>query len=153
YPARCADAALGLKGVLVVASRFEKQGRLGRRRENSELPRSGRYVVKVNVEEQAALLRLAAHQNVTVQRVLVESALRPDTSVSLANLQELSTTLIGLSQQISAVGVSLNQIAKVANASGEVPVDLGNVFKGLKQLYFKTEQAIDDVASVKGDYL
>ena len=136
-----------------MASRFEKQGRLGRRRENSELPRSGRYVVKVNVEEQAALLRLAAHQNVTVQRVLVESALRPDTSVSRADIQELITTLFGLSQQISAVGVNLNQIAKVANASGEVPDDLHNVFQGLKQLYFKTEQAIDEVASVKGEYL
>src|SRR5699024_5270796 len=119
----------------------------------SELPRSGRYVVKVNDEEQAALLRLAAHQNVTVQRVLVESALRTDTSVSRAVIQELITKLFVLSQQISAVGVNLNQIAKVANASGEVPDDLGNVFQGLKQLYFKTEQAIDDVASVKGDYL
>lgn len=136
-----------------MASRFEKQGRLGRRRENSDLPRSGRYVVKVNVEEQAALLRLAAHDNVSVQRVLVESALRPDTSVSRADVQELIATLFGLSQQISAVGVNLNQIAKVANASGEVPEDLDNVFQGLKQLYFKTEQAIDDVASVKGDYL
>ena len=79
--------------------------------------------------------------------------MRPDTSVSRADIQELITTLFGLSQQISAVGVNLNQIAKVANASGEVPDDLGNVFQGLKQLYFKTEQAIDDVASVKGDYL
>ena len=136
-----------------MASRFEKQGRVGRRRENSASPRTGTRLVRVNPEEDAALMRLAAHQNMSVPRLLVESALRPDTSVSRADIQELITTLFGLSQQISAVGVNLNQIAKVANASGEVPDDLGNVFQGLKQLYFKTEQAIDDVASVKGDYL
>ncbi|GAA4108525.1 plasmid mobilization relaxosome protein MobC [Enteractinococcus coprophilus] len=136
-----------------MASRFEHQGRLGRRRENSVLPRSGRYVVKVNAEEQAALLRLAAHQNVSVQRVLVESALRPDTSVSRADIQELITALFGLSRQISAVGVNLNQIAKVANATGEVPEDLMAALAGLRGLYFKTEHALDDVASVKGDFL
>src|SRR5699024_1675042 len=91
--------------------------------------------------------------NMSVPRLLVESALRPDTSVSRADIQELITTLFGLSQQISAVGLNLNQIAKVANASGEVPDDLHNVFQGLKQLYFKTEQAIDEVASVQGEYL
>jgi len=136
-----------------VASGFEQQGRVGRRRANSGSPRTGSRLVRVNAEEDAALMRLAAHQNMSVPRLLVESALRPDTSVSRADIQELITTLFGLSQQISAVGVNLNQIAKVANASGEVPDDLGNVFQGLKQLYFKTEQAIDEVASVKGEYL
>lgn len=136
-----------------MASRFEHQGRLGRRRENSESPRTGRYFVRVNADEQAALLRLAAHQNVSVQRVLVESALRPDTSVSRADIQELIATLFGLSRHISAVGVNLNQIAKVANATGEVPEDLSAALAGLKSLYFKTEDAIDDVASVKGDFL
>jgi len=136
-----------------LASRFEKHGRLGRRRQNSKLPRSSRYVVSVNSDEQAALLRLAAHQNISVQRVLVESALRPDTSVSRADIEELKSALFGLSRQISAVGVNLNQIAKVANASGEVPDDLPNVLDGFKQLYFKTEQAIDAVGTVQGEYL
>ena len=136
-----------------MASRFEKQGRLGRRRENSDVPRTGRYFVRVNADEQAALLRLAAHQNVSVQRVLVESALRPDTGVSRADIQELISTLFGLSRQISAVGSNLNQIAKVANTTGEVPEDITAALDGLRKLYFKTEYALDDVGSVKGDFL
>lgn len=136
-----------------MASRFEKQGRIGRRRQNSDAPRTGRYFVRVNADEQAALLRLAAHQNVSVQRVLVESALRPDTSVSRADIQELITTLFGLSAQISAVGVNLNQIAKVANTTGEVPEGLPPIFSDLRKLYFQTEDALRDVASVKGDFL
>ncbi len=107
----------------------------------------------MNADEQAALLRLAAHQNVSVARLLVESTLRPDVAVSRADIQEFITTLFGVSRQIAAVGSNLNQIAKVANATGEVPEDLSAALAGLKQLYFKSEHAIDDVASIKGDFL
>src|SRR5699024_8590927 len=100
-----------------------------------------------------ALLRLAAHQNVSVPRLLVESTLRPDTTVSRADLEELKTTLFGLSRQISAVGVNLNQIAKVANATGEVPDDLQAALGGLRKLYFRVEETLDGVAAVRGDFL
>jgi len=139
--------------VLVVASRFGDKRRIGRRREKTESPRTERHVVKVNIEEQAALLRLAAHQNVSVPRLLVESTLRPDTSVSRADLEELKAALFGLSRQISAVGVNLNQIAKVANATGEVPNDLQAALGGLRKLYFRVENALDEVASVRGDFI
>lgn len=84
------------------------------------------HQVKVTVDEEAALQVAAHHAGVSVPRLLVEAALAPDRGRTSAETDRLIGVLFGTSRQLAAVGRNLNQLARVANATGEVPADLSN---------------------------
>ena len=75
--------------------------------------------VKVTAEQEARLAELAAARGITVARLLVESALSGGAASAVeraAVVAELSV----LGSALGRVGVNVNQIARVTNATGEV---------------------------------
>ena len=75
--------------------------------------------VKVTAEQETRLAELAAARGITVARLLVESALSGGAQSAVeraAVVAELSV----LGSALGRVGVNVNQIARVTNATGEV---------------------------------
>lgn len=85
------------------------------------------YGVRVSEEERAALEERAAGRGVTVARLLVDAALErplPEPSSehpSFEQLRPFYAVLDGLQREIARVGNNVNQLARSANTSGELP--------------------------------
>ncbi|HEX3825681.1 MAG TPA: plasmid mobilization relaxosome protein MobC [Sporichthyaceae bacterium] len=94
-------------------------GRSGRRRANVAGGRDRRHYVKVSAGEEARLVELASARGITVARLLVESALAGGAE-SAGAAAAVAAELAVLSRAVGRVGVNVNQIARVTNATGEV---------------------------------
>jgi hypothetical protein len=98
-------------------------------RGTAEHPRRRRwqYGVRVSGEERAALEERAAVRGVTVARLLVDSALErplpaPDPKhPSFEQLLPYYAVLDGLQREIGRIGNNVNQLARMANTTGEIP--------------------------------
>lgn len=75
--------------------------------------------VKVTVEQETRLVELAGARGITVARLLVESALAGGAQ-SAAERAGTVAELTVLGNALGRVGVNVNQIARAANATGEV---------------------------------
>jgi hypothetical protein len=75
--------------------------------------------VKVTVEQEERLQVLAAARGITVARLLVESALAGGADSAGARAA-VAAELAVLSRGLGRVGVNVNQIARVTNATGEI---------------------------------
>jgi hypothetical protein len=116
-----------------------------RRRANVEGGRMHRHVVKVTPEEEARLLQIAERHRVTVVRLLVESALsegaetpseRRDQFVELSNLARL----------VGTVANNINQIARHANTTSEVPSDAAAAITDAKNVIRRVDRLLADMA-------
>lgn len=94
------------------------------RQANVEGGRSVRREVRLTDLEDNALLVAANQQGMTVQRLMVESALAQDQGETMTERRESLTRLMQLQGQLAAIGNNLNQIAKTANATGEIGREL-----------------------------
>ena len=79
----------------------------------------------VTPEEEGVLVRLAKEQGVTVPRLLVESATARPVGETATDRRELLTELFGVHRALGAVGNNLNQLTRAANATGDVPPEVG----------------------------
>ena len=94
-----------------------RAGWLRSRQSNVIGGRVHRHVVKLTDEQELAVQAAARVQGVTVARLLADSALKaPRASVSREDLTEL----FAVTKLIAALGRNVNQLAKVANATGEL---------------------------------
>ncbi len=116
-----------------------------RRRANVARGRRVAYQVKVTGEEQARLIALAEAQEVTVPRLLVESALA---SVGETSTQRRAAMveLFAIRRLLATVANNGNQLARIANISGEVPGRLEAVLLELRGLAGRIDAAIDGLA-------
>lgn len=113
-----------------------------RRRANVAGGRQHRHVVKVTPEEELRLLVLAGEHDVSVPRLLVESALaqRGETSVQRrAVIAELFATR----RLLAAVSNNLNQVAKHANAGSEFPEDAAAALAAVRRIVPRLEAAVE----------
>lgn len=96
-----------------------KRSFLARNRQHNVLGgREVRHVVKVTPEVEAQLLLRAQDAGTTVARLMVESALQErGFRASRADLTEL----FALNRLVGRLGVNINQMAKAANSTGEIP--------------------------------
>lgn len=102
-------------------SNVETAGRLGKqRRDNVKGGRQHSHRVKVSPEEEGILVARAAAAHVTVPRLLVESALS-DGRETPADRRNLTAELLAIRGLLRAVSNNVNQIAKHANTTGELP--------------------------------
>lgn len=91
--------------------------------------RKKRYGVDVDPSTDAVLQRMAAEQRVTVQRLLVESALHGGGEANAArqrDLEELfrvSRSLATPAAEVARIGNNLNQIARQLNTDGSIAND------------------------------
>ncbi|MGY5319294.1 plasmid mobilization relaxosome protein MobC [Neomicrococcus lactis] len=74
--------------------------------------------------EDAALRVAAASMGVTVPRLLKESALSVSRGETVTERHELIKELFLVQRGIAAVGNNINQIARAANATGEISEEL-----------------------------
>ncbi|BEH02781.1 hypothetical protein brsh051_20620 [Brooklawnia propionicigenes] len=96
--------------------------RLSRRRaRNVTGGRPFRHEVKVSEAEEAQLVVLAARHRVTIPRLLVMSTLERSDEITAADKRELLTELLVIHRLLGNVANNVNQIAKVANSTRELP--------------------------------
>lgn len=131
-----------------------RSGVLGgrRRRENAPGGRPHAHKVRVTPEEEAALLARANRLGVSVPRLLVEAALN-DAGASLEERasdvefrHEVITELFGLKRALGASAININQIAKVANATGEVDESLAHAVGHLRRVSERVSQTMEQWA-------
>lgn len=109
-----------------------KAGWLRSRQSNVIGGRAHRHVVKLTDEQELAVQAAARVQGVTVARLLADSALKaPRASVSREDLTELFET----TRLIGALGNNLNQIAKVANSTGELVPETAATLAAVRRVF------------------
>lgn len=117
---RCA----GLSGPEGGAEMVEPGGlrRLSRQRaRNVPGGRPFRHVVKASEAEEARLVVLAARHQMTIPRLLVMSALERSDEITAADKRELLTELFVIHRLLGNMANNVNQLAKVANSTRELP--------------------------------
>ncbi len=135
-------------GSVAAGSGVELRAVLGRRR-RANAPGGRRQVahqVKVSPAEEAALVRLAAQAGVSVPRLLVEAALAPTPGVSVSERREALTELFAVSRVLAGVATNLNQLARVANATGEFPDAAAAVRERIRELIPRVSRAMEGLS-------
>ncbi|TDE88144.1 plasmid mobilization relaxosome protein MobC [Occultella glacieicola] len=117
-----------------------------RRRANAPGGRQHRHEVKVTPEEEAVLLRLALAQEVTVPRLLVESALASETGETATERRNAIAELFRAHRLLAAISNNVNQMAKATNATGEVQEDLVETLRAVRRTAGRIDEAIDGLS-------
>ena len=116
-----------------------------RRRANVTGGRHVRVKAEVTPEEQLKLRELAAAQEVTVPRLWVESALA-SVGETPARRRQAMVELFAIRRVLATNANNLNQLARISNISGEVPVGLGGALVELRRLAGRIDAALDGLA-------
>ena len=116
-----------------------------RRRANYVGGRAHRHEVKVSPEEEALLLQAALAQGVTVPRLLVESALTADRGETATERKQLAAEMFKAVRLLAAVSNNVNQIARHANATGEVSAETAATLTAVRRVVARVEDAIDGI--------
>lgn len=114
-----------------------------RRRANVEGGRQHQHKVKVSPEEEAVLARLAAEQQVTIPRLLVESALASESSETPTQRKQAIAELFALHRLLAAVSNNVNQIARATNATGEAQAETSVTLTRVREVAVRIDEAID----------
>ncbi|MGQ0846547.1 MAG: plasmid mobilization relaxosome protein MobC [Sporichthyaceae bacterium] len=94
--------------------------------------------------EQERLAALAAAADVSVPRLLVESALAggPESAAARA---ATSAELVALGRALGRVGVNVNQIAKASHATGEVPETTADTLAAIREVTARLTVVLDGI--------
>ncbi|MGQ0632476.1 MAG: plasmid mobilization protein [Sporichthyaceae bacterium] len=107
-------------------------------------PRPVSHRVKVTAEQEKRLAALAAERQITVARLLVESALAGGADAAKAKA-ELAGELFRISRLLGKVGVNINQIARATNATLERQPETAGAIQALGRVCQRLELLLDDV--------
>jgi hypothetical protein len=102
-----------------------------------QLRRAGRrrphvHKVALTDEQEQAMAERAAERGITVPRLLVESALAGGADQAAARA-ELAGELFRIVRMLGQVGNNVNQLARSANVTGEVPPAVPNALDALSR--------------------
>lgn len=100
--------------------------------------------VKVTPEQEARLLLRAAPRNITVSRLLVESALAGGAENAAARAEHRDE-LYRIMRLFGKVAVNINQIARATNATFEVQPETGPAIAAIGRVALRLEQLLDDM--------
>lgn len=120
-----------------------RKGAPGRRRMNAQEPRDHRVVVTCTDDEYRMLFGLAAAQGISLQNVLMRAAMSGGTQ-SAQKTAELVDELRSTRQLLAVATGLLNQLAKVANSTGEVPVEIPEALAMMLRGSQKVDGFLDD---------
>jgi len=122
--------------------------RFARRRQANEVGgRSHSHRVKVTAEEAAALAQRAEERGVSVPRLMVEAALAdPARSATAAERQEAMVELFAVRRLLAAVSNNVNQLARQANSTGQVPAEAAATIAAARRLAGRIDGAIDELS-------
>lgn len=96
-------------------------GRKRRANAGGDSRREKRYVVMVTPEEDAQLRARALVREVTVPRLLFESATAVEAVVTDAELKSIAANLMNIRSTMGYVSNNLNQLARFANTESRFP--------------------------------
>ncbi len=125
------------------------QPRFGRRRRRANVAggRVHAHLVRVTAEEHDALVQSAEAQQVSVPRLLVESALS-ESGETPAQRQAAMVELFAVRRLLAAVSNNLNQVARHANAGEDFPADAAVVLGAVRRIVGRIDQVIDGLSDV-----
>ena len=126
----------------------ERVRRFARRRQANEAGgRSRLQKVKVTETEAAALAERAGELGVSVPRLMVEAALAdPGRSATAAERQEAMVELFAVRRLLAAVSNNINQLARAANSTGQVPAEAAATIAAARRLAGRIDGAIDELS-------
>ncbi|MFJ2353465.1 MobC family plasmid mobilization relaxosome protein, partial [Glutamicibacter sp. NPDC087673] len=133
-------------GRLVGMTRFDSR----KRQSNAAGGRSVRREVKLTVDQNLALQVMADEAGVSVARLLVESTLSQSRGETAAERHELITLLFLLQRGLAAAGNNINQIARVANTTGEIKDDLHDSLEHLRATVARIDEVLESL-KIAGD--
>lgn len=116
----------------------------GRRRRRVPGGRHRVFRVRVTEEEQARLVATAERHGMGVPMLLYTAAVEGGAETTVTRREEIQQ-LWAIERQLAAIGNNINQIARVANTTGDVPSQIGPVLDRLLVLVDRVEQAADAV--------
>jgi len=126
-----------------VPGEFRLFGR--KRRANAAGGREKSYRVYVTEAEDARLVARAEAEQVTVPRLLFESAMASRLETSTERKRVIAE-LFRVSRQMAGVATNVNQLARYANAEGTFPEDAVFVMGEYRKLAVRVEDLIDRLA-------
>lgn len=101
------------------------------------------HKVKVSATQEARLVERANARGITVSRLLVESALAGGADAAAARAH-LAGEMFRLSRLLGRVGLNINQLAKVANATGSVPPEARHALDAMARATDRLTELLDD---------
>jgi DNA replication initiation complex subunit (GINS family) len=107
--------------------------------------RMHRHEVKVSPEEEAKLLALAEKHRVTIPRLLIAAALSEE-SESPSERRDQFMQLSALQRLVGAVANNINQSARHANATGQVPAEAAASIAHAKSVIIRIDRHLADLA-------
>ena len=119
-----------------------------KRQPNAAGGRSVRREVKLTVEQNLALQVMADEIGVSVPRLLVESTLSQSRGETAAERHELITSLFLLQRGLAAAGNNINQIARAANATGEIKGELHDSLEHLRETVARIDEVLESLKIV-----
>ena len=106
------------------------------------------HKVKVSPEQEEKLVAAAAVRGVTVSRLLVESALAGGADVAAARAH-LAGELFRLGRLMAKIGLNVNQLAKVGNATGSVPPEAPAAFDALTRTAGRIDGLLEEMGGTR----
>jgi len=118
-------------------------------RRRRQLKRAGsvrgvRHVVRVDGDQEARLQARADERGITVARLLVESALAGGADAAAVKAATMAD-LFMVVRLLGQVGNNVNQLARVANATGRLPPEVPAAAAALTRATTRLEQFMADV--------
>lgn len=92
------------------------------------------------------LAEMAAQHGVSVPRLLVESAMSNGQETP-SERRAAMAELFAIHRLLSIVSNNINQAAKVANSTGEVPAELTHALRALRNVAARVNGAIDGLSA------
>ena len=102
------------------------------------------HKVKVTADQEARLTERAGQRNITVARLLVESALAGGADAAAARAH-LAGEMFRVVRVLGKIGLNVNQLAKVANATGSVPPEAPAALAALERAANRLTELLADV--------
>ncbi|WP_409482763.1 MobC family plasmid mobilization relaxosome protein [Arsenicicoccus dermatophilus] len=121
-----------------------------RRRRRVEGGRQHRHVVRVTPQEEAQLLRLALRYRVSVPKLLVDSALAGGSEAAAGNAsvrEAVVTELFAVHRLLGNIANNVNQVARVANSTGEVVPQVPEVLAAVRRVAERIDRVVDGLSS------
>lgn len=125
-------------------------GRGLRRRRRAVGGRRTRYEVRVTPEEEGRLRVLALRYGVSIQKLLVDSTLGGGAATAAATGAERESILVELfklHRLLANVANNVNQIARVANTTGEIAPETDATFAAARRTAERIDSVIDELSA------
>ena len=102
-------------------------------------------MVRVTEAEETQLAQLAGEQDVTIPRLLVESALA-GVGETPSQRRLAMVELFAIRRQLAGVATNVNQIARAVNTDGRLPVGSAAALARIEEVVERIDQAIEGLA-------